>query len=381
MRTTRLTPRVDTKIPSLLVTTVLLVFLFPVAEAWGAAGHRITAMVAQSYFSPASLALIQSLTGQGDLFSPSPTWPQGPINWADDYDHTDAGAWSYNLHFVYTNGFPYFSYGCDCRFQCDTGLAKRGYCQVNDTLSDCCVVAGIEKYQDELWRQFVKGETNSSAGAGNTNNATIKLVLFTHFIGDVHQPLHVDMVSPLNGNQYHVKWMGNTTCQTPPYPAHACQLHEIWDTLMLEKRIDEVANAEQPATTALDVDPRELAFAKHLLRKFGLLDNATIDQTGLQARLWASESVSLAGMAYLVDPGFDVDMHYYNASIPIIELQLFRAGTRMANALNFALGAPSCPACRWWPPLCRPSPPLPLPPSCLVGNSTSIRRRSAPANN
>ena len=352
---------------------VLLLFcFFSLCSGWGAVGHRITAMVAQNYFSPASLALIKRLAGQADLFSPSAAFPNGPINWPDDYDHTDDGAWSYDLHFAYTNGFPYFAYGCDCRFPCDSGLARRGYCKVNDTLSDCCVVAGIEKYQDEFFLEYVRGETNSSAGSGNTNNATIKLLLFTHLIGDVHQPLHVDQVSPDNGNQYHVKWMGNTTCSTPPYPPRPCQLHEIWDSLMLQKRIAE-EDAPAPASPQ-DADPRELAFAKHLLRKFGLLDNATVDQTGLQARLWASESVNLAAMAYLVEEGFDVDQHYYLSSLPILELQLYRAGTRMAHALNFALGASACPACRWWPPLCRSSPPLPLPPSCLVGNSTSRRR-------
>jgi hypothetical protein len=45
-------------------------------------------------------------------------------------------------------------------------------CQQNETLLDCCVVAGIEKYRNELYLEIVKGETNATAGIGNTNNAT-----------------------------------------------------------------------------------------------------------------------------------------------------------------------------------------------------------------
>ncbi len=40
-------------------------------------------------------------------------------------------------------------------------------------------------------------------------------------------------------------------------------------------------------------------------------------------------------MAYLIPQGFNVDDNYYNNSLPILELQLFKAGRRIAQTMNF----------------------------------------------
>jgi hypothetical protein len=83
-------------------------------EAWGAAGHRITALIAEKFLANATVDAINGLVGQ-QLSVMSKNYPNAPINWPDDYDHSPTGAWSYNLHFVYTNGFPYYSSVCDCQ--------------------------------------------------------------------------------------------------------------------------------------------------------------------------------------------------------------------------------------------------------------------------
>lgn len=93
----------------------------------------------------------------------------------DLYSRSAVGAWSYDLHFAYTNHLPDFIYARDCTNTCDDTLAAQGYCQPNETLVDCCVVAAVEKYKSELWLQAVAGQVNNSAGVNNTNSLQLKV--------------------------------------------------------------------------------------------------------------------------------------------------------------------------------------------------------------
>lgn len=106
-----------------------------------------------------------------------PLQPDGAIAYADAYARTNAGRWSYDLHFAYTNHRPYFNFASDCNNTCDSYLAALGYCIENTTLLDCCVVAAVEKYKTELWLQVVAGQQNNSAGLNNTNDLQLKVKL------------------------------------------------------------------------------------------------------------------------------------------------------------------------------------------------------------
>ena len=101
------------------------------------------------------------------------------------------------------------------------------------------------------------------------------------------------------------------------------------------------------------VDTRELKYASHIADRYELVKGSTLNEEKVYT--WASESVSLAAMAYLNDPNFNVDQHYYIHSLPTIEQQLYKAGIRIAQLLNLIVGANGpCPLCSWKAPLCRP---------------------------
>ena len=96
---------------------------------------------------------------------------------------------------------------------------------------------------------------------------------------------------------------------------------------MVDKRLSDYGPA--PAYNDTNDDPREPKWAQYLVDRMGLMFNvsasgAPINRT--QADLWASDSILLASMSYLVEEGFDVGDHYYQNALPIIELQLWRAG-------------------------------------------------------
>ena len=220
-------------------------------------------------------------------------------------------------------------------------------------------MSAIDKYQDELFLQLVKGESNSGAAGNNTdgNEIRTKLLLLSHFIGDSHQPLHVDLRHDLNGNSFPVKWFGNSNgCF-----GKKCSLHKVWDTMLIAKRLKDFAGDES-------------RMADHIISVFDLIFDATgaekhlFDQSSLRgnAAEWASNSVRLASEAYLPGPDFDVGEWYYNATIPIVELQLFKAGHSIAQSLNFVFNqTETCDSCFWHKPLCRPAGQQPRPSFCF----------------
>ncbi len=80
------------------------------------------------------------------------------------------------------------------------------------------------------------------------------LALYVHFIGDLHQPLHVGRADDLGGNRIGVEWFGEEV-----------SLHKVWDELMIDSlqlsytelanflnRIPEEARREWTAGDPLD---------------------------------------------------------------------------------------------------------------------------------
>src|SRR5690242_11305477 len=55
------------------------------------------------------------------------------------------------------------------------------------------------------------------------------LMFLVHFIGDIHQPLHVGFASDEGGNTELGRFMTSTNVR----------LHHVWDTSMIDKRVRE----------------------------------------------------------------------------------------------------------------------------------------------
>jgi hypothetical protein len=232
--------------------------------------------------------------------------------------------------------------------------------------------------QDELFLQWVKGQSNPGADKGNTDDPELKMMMLAHWLGDIHQPLHVDLNCDEGGNFYNVLWYGNTTCGDSPYDTkYPCNLHKVWDSTMIQKRL--LAFGAAPPWNSTEDDPREEMFGEYLVTRMDLMFNATAQgppTSRAQAAIWATDSIMLASMSYLVEAGFNVDDHYVNHAMPIVELQLWRAGFRIASVLNYIFGGKvkDCPACKWWEPLCRPVDNYVQPSKCSIGNTTSLGR-------
>ncbi len=90
------------------------------------------------------------------------------------------------------------------------------------------------------------GATASSIASGITRSGwrTLRLdradratalKFLVHFVGDIHQPLHASAIER-GGNGILVRVFGSDTCGSDPARPSPCNLHSVWDTLLIAHR-------------------------------------------------------------------------------------------------------------------------------------------------
>ncbi len=170
----------------------LLAIVAPTAQAWGPAGHRMVAELAQQPLSPAARAEVARLLGTRD-----PHALAGIADWADDLRHDPArralGKRTARLHFI---NFA----STDCHYHA-----------ARDCPDGNCVVAAIERYAHILGDPARDKAERAQA-----------LRFLVHFVADVHQPLHASPLDDRGGNRFQLQFEGRGT-----------SLHAIWDTPVL----------------------------------------------------------------------------------------------------------------------------------------------------
>ncbi len=140
------------------------------------------------------------------------------------------------------------------------------------------------------------------------------LKFLVHFVGDLHQPLHCGYAADRGGNSIKLTCIGRQA-----------NLHEVWDTLMIERQ---KLTAEKYAQELLDnIDETDRTF---------WLRSGPDD--------WANESFVLAGRyAYCSTRGRPLRSgdHFSRADLIantfIVDRQLCRAGVRLAAMINAAV--------------------------------------------
>ena len=167
----------------------MLAIAAPAAQAWGPAGHRMIAELAQRELSPAARMQVAWLLGSHDAHALA-----GIAGWADDLRHDPArralGKRTARLHFI---NFA----SSDCHYRA-----------ARDCPDGQCVVAAIERY----------GRILGDPSRGRAERAQA-LRFLVHFVGDVHQPLHASPLGDRGGNRFQLQFAGRGT-----------NLHAIWDT-------------------------------------------------------------------------------------------------------------------------------------------------------
>jgi hypothetical protein len=266
-----------------LIVALLLV-LFPISSdawAWGDQGHKIVCEIAMRLVQPTTRAEIQKLISndqQFDTFSESCIWPDHPRQRASE-------------HFV---NLPRDS----------AGLSSEA-CPGAST----CVVTAIKKDFEVL----------SSSSASQPQKLE-SLKFLGHWVGDIHQPLHVSFEDDRGGNSV----LATGLCGS--------NLHSAWDTCLVLKAVGEDVGAAA-ADLMKTITPAKIE---------GWTHSDPMD--------WANESFAIAEQAqtkYCIRQGAScdhpsgkvkIDAAYAAANTPIVREQLQKSGVRLAHLLDAALG-------------------------------------------
>jgi len=132
----------------------------------------------------------------------------------------------------------------------------------------------------------------------------IKFII--HLVGDIHQPMHLGLSDDLGGNLIPVKWFDKET-----------NLHKLWDEDLIDfSRLSYTELARFAGT------PSEFEL------------NNMINKSVVQ---WINETHEQTKLIYANLDSKEYEYAYYSQFVPVVYLQIQRAGYRLANLLNLLL--------------------------------------------
>jgi len=159
------------------------------------------------------------------------------------------------------------------------------------------LIYGIEECQKRL------------ASPSTSNQEKIfYLKLLVHFVGDLHQPLHIGRAEDKGGNLIKVRWFRENT-----------NLHSVWDTKMIE---------------SFNMGYSELAVN---LNTFSKKQKEQMQRGDVMD--WVYESRELATEVYQsAKNGENLSYRYMYDHFSTVKMQLKKAGLRLAKVLNELFG-------------------------------------------
>lgn len=275
------------KSASVLVLVVCAHLMWVSVEAFGKEGHEIVATIAQDSLSSDVWQSLQVMLNGANLTAIAPL--------PDDFDHSGPGRWSSPCHYV---NLP----------RGDTGFSW-------DDCPGYCVVEAINNYTQLLAQQ------KSSPMVCNYDQKDgvepCPLEFLVHFLGDIHQPLHISYADDEGGNKVQASFFGTET-----------NLHTVWDTKIITKwqpfksMEDGVAELEQMMSDNPDT-------VKQIL--------SSTDPVA-----WANESLAFTiNNAYNYTTDDDgvaiIDEDYYSINLEVIKWRLIAAGVRLGQLITTAM--------------------------------------------
>lgn len=248
---------------TLILLLTLGCFFSMKAIAWGPNGHRIVGEIAQKHLDGGAKRAIKKLIGRETLAMVS-NWP--------DFIRSDA---TYN----YTHPWHYV------------------------TIPDGKCYDDIEKEPKgdviEAIGRMIKTLKNKEKSQEEKIQA---LKFLVHFVGDIHQPLHVGKPGDRGGNDVRVKWFNKEV-----------NLHHLWD--------EELIALQQLSYTEF---ASNLDIANKQVVKQWMKDDINV---------WVKESMDLRPSVYAIGDGV-LGYNYNFLNSEHLSRRLLQGGIRLAGVLN-----------------------------------------------
>lgn len=258
-----------------LSALLLVVLTTGQAAAWGSEGHRVIAEIAERYLEPSVARQVRELLALENV-----TTLSSVSTWADQIrpQRRATGPW----HYV---NIPITAAAYDVSRDCPGGT---------------CVIAVIEEFSKVLADPKVEPIRRLEA-----------LKFIVHFVGDLHQPLHVTDDHDRGGNEITVTFQGRKT-----------NLHAVWDTSLL----------------AGVIQGDERAFSLRLTQS---ITNGDVSawQAGTVID-WANDTHKIAVRTVygsLPHEAGVLPQSYQEEAMPVAQQQLQKAGVRLSVVLNRVL--------------------------------------------
>ncbi len=252
---------------------VLFLFLFSLpfySFSWGVLGHRIVGEIAESYLTPKAKAVIQKILGHESIALAG--------NWADFIKSDSTYDSLYNWHFI----------------NLDSGLTRKQVqaCLDSDTATD------VYTKVNYLIRQLKNRQLSM-----DKKRSFLKLLI--HFIGDMHQPLHVARKVDFGANRIRVQWFNNAT-----------NLHAVWDESLVN--FQQLSYTEYTRAINFTSQKQRLAWQKQPISE------------------WIIESYQITEKLYseIKEPNQKLSYDYNFKHIHKLNERLLKGGVRLAGVLN-----------------------------------------------
>jgi len=253
------------------VCSLIILAIATALISWGVTGHKTIGKIAENHLTPKARAAVQDLLGDQTLADVS--------TWADEVRNQTEYRKTAPWHFL---NLP-------------LGLTYTEFQRQVEGMGPDNVYGALIKCEQEL------------TYPGTPREKKIEdLKFIVHFVGDLHQPMHISRAEDKGGNTIQLNYEGQGT-----------NLHSLWDTKLLEHQ--------------------GLSY-QQLAEKYDHISAQQIKQWQNDPLIkWAWESYEVSSTLYAeVDAmkGRSIDNGYYVAHIGIIQERIEKAGVRLAGVLN-----------------------------------------------
>ena len=235
-------------------------------SAYDAVGHRIVTDIAYQNLTNKALTQVDKVLGKHGIIYEA--------TWADEVRSDKKYAYSYQWH----------------------------YQNLNDGMTTADFQKLLDNPKAEGEHLFYALDTLTSRLKKDKNDAEA-LKFLVHFVGDLHQPMHLGRLEDLGGNKISINWFGKTI-----------NLHSLWDSYIVES--NKMSYSEFSRYLQDKFEPKRLEF-----KKYSILQSI---ETGYAIRT----------QIYAYDTTDTNNYHYVYFFADKQDEMLYRGGIQLSNILN-----------------------------------------------